>query len=415
MDSLFGNNKEDKEFEENSRKYRILNFYLDCSHWHEQEKEIKKCGLALPVEIVDVEEDEDIVSKYNVNSLPKLILVDYNGKELHRWKGITPSSEINNFLFSNGYAPKRPLKMSSFTGSKRYDANKIISSLKSSYIYDEENLMNKGLAIINENNRLKNNEEVYSIVEALKLFVELNKIVDCKKEESGKTSAWKPKALLYIALCNYMIGNFQHAYSCARKGLIAIDDAINDSYFTGIPRNHYGEKDLLDLIDLIESEHKDEHLRKEEIADVDVNFIDTNKIDLILSVNCEEPNDNNIISKEFITSVVKKYDALRMQLMMSYMGGNQQSINTVIMLHEFMAPVFYAWEYFGYGDMYDFWSEDQALGIFKKFKSSNILAETKRTYNTISNGIFPFRVIDNDGSLKNSTMRILKALIDNLE
>lgn len=96
--------KKRKEFEANSKKYKILNFYLDCSHWHEQEKEIQKNPLALPVEIVDVDMEDDITEKYHVYSLPKLILVDFNGKEIKRWKGVTETSEINKFLYSNGYA-----------------------------------------------------------------------------------------------------------------------------------------------------------------------------------------------------------------------------------------------------------------------------------------------------------------------
>lgn len=98
--------KKRKQFEANSKKFKILNFYLDCSHWHEQEKEIKKCALALPVEIVDIDEDDETTEKYKVRSLPKFILVDYNGKEIKRWLGVTESSEINEFLYNNGYAEK---------------------------------------------------------------------------------------------------------------------------------------------------------------------------------------------------------------------------------------------------------------------------------------------------------------------
>lgn len=96
--------KKRKEFELNSKKFKILNFYLDCSLCHQQEKEISKCPLALSVEIIDVDENDDIVEKYKVRNLPKLILVDYNGTEIKRWMGVTESNEINNFLYDNGYA-----------------------------------------------------------------------------------------------------------------------------------------------------------------------------------------------------------------------------------------------------------------------------------------------------------------------
>ena len=52
------------------------------------------------------EEEEDTREKYKVNNLPKLILVDLNGKEIYRWKGITEPSEINEYLYNNGYAER---------------------------------------------------------------------------------------------------------------------------------------------------------------------------------------------------------------------------------------------------------------------------------------------------------------------
>lgn len=69
-----------------------------------KKRKLKKNALALPIEIVDVDKDDDTVEKYHVHSLPKLILVDFNGKEIKRWKGITDTSEINDYLYTNGYA-----------------------------------------------------------------------------------------------------------------------------------------------------------------------------------------------------------------------------------------------------------------------------------------------------------------------
>ena len=85
--------------DDEGKGYHILNFYLDCSYCHRQENEIKKCPIIIPVQIVSVDEDDDIVSKYEVNNLPTLILVDGNGKEIHRWVGVTPTSEINDYTY----------------------------------------------------------------------------------------------------------------------------------------------------------------------------------------------------------------------------------------------------------------------------------------------------------------------------
>ena len=91
--------------------YHILNFYLDCYHWHKQEDEIKRCPLSLPVQIIDVDKEDDIVDKYQVVNLPTLVLVDGHGKELHRWVGVTPTLEINQYLYDNGYTKQKPNKM----------------------------------------------------------------------------------------------------------------------------------------------------------------------------------------------------------------------------------------------------------------------------------------------------------------
>ncbi|MFS2926223.1 hypothetical protein AAH037_03780 [Phocaeicola vulgatus] len=98
-----------KQKEANSKKFQILDFFLDCSHWREQDIILQKMPLALPVKRIDVEKDDDIVEKYKVNRLPKLILVDLNGKEIKRWVGVTQSEEINNFLYNNGYV-ERPMQ-----------------------------------------------------------------------------------------------------------------------------------------------------------------------------------------------------------------------------------------------------------------------------------------------------------------
>lgn len=101
----------------NSKKFQILNFYLDCSYCKEQNEKLQAIPLALPVKLVDVETDEYIVHKYHVNNLPKFIIVDFNGKEIKRWKGITNPTEINNYLYDNGYA-ERPKRISQ---QKKYD------------------------------------------------------------------------------------------------------------------------------------------------------------------------------------------------------------------------------------------------------------------------------------------------------
>ena len=98
---------EAKAMGNNGKVYYILDFYLNCSHWREQNAILEKTPLALPVKRVDVDAEDDVVRKYKVSCLPKLILVDIDGNEIHRWKGTTQSEEINNYLYENGYATRQ--------------------------------------------------------------------------------------------------------------------------------------------------------------------------------------------------------------------------------------------------------------------------------------------------------------------
>ena len=87
--------------EQSPRKsFRLLNFHMDTMWCHDQDTIIEVSPLALPVDVLDIEENAE---KYNVNNLPTIMLVDSDNNELHRWTGITPSGDINNYLVKEGY------------------------------------------------------------------------------------------------------------------------------------------------------------------------------------------------------------------------------------------------------------------------------------------------------------------------
>lgn len=99
------------EHQKNSKKFKLLNFYLKCAYCEKQEAELKKCPIALPIQQVDVENEDEILQKYKVHQLPKIILVDYNGREIHRWIGVTTADEINDYLFQNKFVSNGNLKI----------------------------------------------------------------------------------------------------------------------------------------------------------------------------------------------------------------------------------------------------------------------------------------------------------------
>ena len=123
----------------------------------------------------------------------------------------------------------------------------------------------------------------------------------------------------------------------------------------------------------------------------------------------------DISSREYIHSLIMAYDSIRNDMMAVYFKqSKQQAMQIANILHELASPIFYAWEFFGYGKMGDFWKEDLAIKTFNEFKSSNVLEETRSTYNSLS-VFFPLNAIDKDGNLKKCTLALLKVLIGKME
>ena len=93
--------------------------------------------------------------------------------------------------------------------------------------------------------------------------------------------------------------------------------------------------------------------------------------------------------------------------------GNHLVLQIVCFLHEFASPVFYAWEYYGYGKMSDFWKEDKAIEAFNQFKASNIREKIQQNY-TLMQHYFPFRELDTDGKLQKDTVALLGQLLKDM-
>lgn len=304
---------------------------------------------------------------------------------------------------------KRPKRQS----EESVSAEKILNELGGYGMVNTDAVMERAVKIFNENASVSSIIQAQNIIESLKLFVKAYQID--QEEHNGPGSIIKCKLLMFIALCNYKIDNINRAYCIAKQGIDAIDEAVEQSVFVGIPREMYGENTLNELIAQIENNRFDEVVDEEDYYEVDPEDIDTTKFDKIVGkMEAKGSINGGPFSKEYILAVIKKYDEIRMQLMIAVIQGNKQAMQVVMMLHEYACPIFYALEYWGYGHMRDFWKEDLPLAIYEKFKSKNILMEIQKSYNSTS-FFFPFKAIDSDGSLKESTIAILRKLINELE
>ena len=54
--------------------------------------------IPFPVEVIDADENKDLLQKYNVRSVPVLVLLDENNNEIDRLTGSTTKDKITALL-----------------------------------------------------------------------------------------------------------------------------------------------------------------------------------------------------------------------------------------------------------------------------------------------------------------------------
>lgn len=290
-------------------------------------------------------------------------------------------------------------------------ADSIVSELQSYGMLNKEAIMERAVNLYNNNCSVATVEEAYAVLESLKLFAKVYDLEVKEMEEKGMDySLFMPKILMFIALSNYKIGNFNQAYCVAKQGLDAVENAEKKSIFTGFPRSMYGAVNMEEVIRLIENNFFDDVFDSDNYWEIEPNNVITERF-----MALTEQFNSHRINRDYILSTINFYDNVRAQLVYAYVQGNKLAMHLIMMVHEFACPLFYAWEYFGFGKMSDLWKEDLAIETYNKYKSQNVLEESRKSLNAITNGIFPFRTFDKDGKVLESTKNILKALIKDIE
>lgn len=82
----------------NNGKLTILYFYMKSKMTENQDALLRETPLKLPVKRINLDEDEVLQTKYNIRVWPVFVLVDEQGKELHRWQGLTKGQKINDYI-----------------------------------------------------------------------------------------------------------------------------------------------------------------------------------------------------------------------------------------------------------------------------------------------------------------------------
>lgn len=79
---------------------KLLQFKASwCGPCKVQTKEFEKNPIDVELEAIDIDEcDKDLQSKYNISTIPTMVLLDDNDEVLNKWFGVTKSSTINEFI-----------------------------------------------------------------------------------------------------------------------------------------------------------------------------------------------------------------------------------------------------------------------------------------------------------------------------
>lgn len=250
-------------------------------------------------------------------------------------------------------------------------------------------------------------------IESLKLLIKALELDEEESEMNGRgTSMLKPKILEFIASCNYRLGNFNTAYCVAKQDLEAIDEAIEDSVFTGIPRSMYGAEGIENIINLIENAYYDQVEDEDDIWAVDPKEIITDTFDRFVNEQ-RQPQSKNVLSKQSIEQMVEIIH--KVQKMFNDYGnksGNTQMFMIANGLEMFLNPLYYAWEKMKYGWHTDFLNEGDSMFGYLMFEA-DIHGNIDNSIKCLENGS-PFTGIEKDGIITSSLLAIFRTIKNKL-
>lgn len=173
--------------------------------------------------------------------------------------------------------PKRHIYKES---SKIKTAEYVLSHLKATYRYNADVIMEAAVKHFELYCDAASHEQIRGIVESLKLFIEVYKLLIEQTYDEGKTHLLLPKVCFFISICNQKIYNNKQAYAVAKEGLVKVHAALSESIYENLPPEILGADDLKRVITDIENNYP-EVLSSDNFCVVNPCIVDTSFIDSI--------------------------------------------------------------------------------------------------------------------------------------
>lgn len=289
-------------------------------------------------------------------------------------------------------------------------AEKILNELRGYGMLNTGAVFERAVKLFNVNSKVANVEQLKAILESLKLFVKA--LTLDQDENDGEATLATPNILMYIALCNFKIGNMNQAYWVAKRGLDAIDDALENSPLI-VPKSQLGEETLNLLIKAIEAEHAGD-IEYDEFSSIDPFEIDTRLLDIAIS---KMSTNNEMVkpTKEIIQKMIDTISQIQDQFVEAaeQIGDAIKGVQMRNALEQFKFPLFFAWQGYKYGWHTDWCKEGDSLFPFMMFEA-NMKNNTQDLIDMLQTQS-PFVYFERNSAITKTLIAIYKTFINDID
>lgn len=288
-------------------------------------------------------------------------------------------------------------------------AENVLNQLEKYGMLSSESIMEHAVKLYNDNADVVDIKQGKAIVESLKLFIEVYRLD--REEHGGKGSMLRTKILMFIALCNYKIGNINRAYCIAKQGLEAIDEEIAHSVFVGLDPAILGADTVNELIEVIEESHIDEVNVNGSIYDVQPEELDLRQFDEMVDVL----NEVGKPSKQLIKKAIDTISQVQSQFskIAEQMGDPIRGYETNQMFETFKLPLYFAWRGYKYGWHTDFCEEGDSLFPFMMFEME--LRKNTQELIDLLKSQSPFAKIERDSAITKMLLSIFECFVQDID